>query len=584
MFKLLELIIALLIVVIPYAATNLTYDPTIIKTTFIKAGFLIILAIYLISTLKDKKIRIKKIPPVFSLVALAIYLVLNFIFKCQFASSEKLFTTLLFFSFFFILVHFSYTPLFIKLITWEFFSISSLIGLASLIFYFTHFNRTRLFFYNANFLASYFVFSIPLSLCLLYERYKKHPAGRQLTGIDLLLYCLVLIQIGGFITTFSRAGSLGFSASVLFLIFLCSSKKRWKRLSIFILLFIISVSVIIMFIPDAFVGLIGIRAPIWQGTKLLIKENFLTGAGIGSFSKIYPSFRIPEYFLFPDAAPKTMHSHNEFLETFAELGITGLLIYMCFILSVFIFVLKGVSRIENSFKRILIYGLISGVTGLFIQNIFSVSLRIPFITFYPWIGIGISAGLITNKDPGFIKINYGNRAKRLIFAFIFLCLIVWSSIRFALFPFLGDFYFQKGYLERRKGSMPRAISHYSRALKFSPLREDIYYKRAFILEKSGKEKEALKDYLKVEKLSPGYAKIYLNSGITYLSLGDLRNAIAELQKAVSANPYDSHAHNSLGAAYAKSGYPEKAKEEFERALSLDPTLKEARLNLIKLRE
>ncbi len=400
--------------------------------------------------------------------------------------------------------------------------------------------------------------------------------------MDLVLYLLVLIQIGGFITTFSRAGSLGFGASVFFLVFLRSPKKIWKRISLFVLVLMLFTSIIMMSGPRIFTPLLGIRSPMWEGTQKIIKQNFITGTGIGAFSRVYPSFRPSRYFLFADAAPMTLHSHNEILETWAETGVIGLLLMLGFMGSIFYFVLKKGDTANESFDCILSHGLLSGIFGLLVQNIFCMSLRIPFITFYLWLGLGMSTALAAGKSPVFLRLNLQNRLKRLILFILCLGLIFWYSIKFVLFPFLGDFYFQKGYLERVKGNFTRAIDHYTAALSFSPEPRDIYYSRAFILNKIGKEKDALKDYLKIEEISPGYAKVYLNTGITYLSLGYLDDAVDKLKQALYVNPYDSHARNSLGVAYAKKGLPEKAKKEFEQALSLDPGLKEARLNLMKL--
>lgn len=95
-----KLIIFLLILFIPFVSTNLTYDPTIIKTTFIKVGLILILALYLIKSIAAKKIKIKKASPLFFLLLLSLYLVINFAFKYPLASLEGLFTTFLFFGFF----------------------------------------------------------------------------------------------------------------------------------------------------------------------------------------------------------------------------------------------------------------------------------------------------------------------------------------------------------------------------------------------------------------------------------------------------------------------------------------------------
>lgn len=100
MHKSLELIIILLIAFIPFLKTSLTYDPTFIKTTLIKAGILLMLGIYLINALRNKKIEIKRIVPISFLALLSWYLIINFILKYPVASSEDLFLALLFFGFF----------------------------------------------------------------------------------------------------------------------------------------------------------------------------------------------------------------------------------------------------------------------------------------------------------------------------------------------------------------------------------------------------------------------------------------------------------------------------------------------------
>lgn len=334
--------------------------------------------------------------------------------------------------------------------------------------------------------------------------------------------------------------------------------------------------------PQGFTHILGVRAPIWEGTKNMIRAKPLFGSGPGSFPKVYPSFRPTDYFLCPEAVPITLYSHNEFLETWAELGIIGLLLNSGFIISLFIFILKRIYKIEDTFHRLFIQGMISGIVGLYFQNIFCVSLRIPFITFYLWLGLGLSAGLTSKFAAAPSSFKLLSPFIRVIFVCLIISLVTLGLIKFTIFPLLGDFYFEKGYLERARGNALKAIANYNQALYFSPSRPDTYYRRAFILNKIGKEREALNDYLKVNELSPGYAQVYLNLGITYLSLGDRALAIEKLKMAITNNPYDSQAHNSLGVAYAKSNSPAKARKEFERALCLNPELKEARVNLIKL--
>lgn len=95
-----KVIIFLLILLIPLASSHLTHDYTLIKETLIKIGLLAILLFYLLKALKERTLKLKINLPIFCLLGLAGYLIINFFLNSPPASSSELFLRLLFFSFF----------------------------------------------------------------------------------------------------------------------------------------------------------------------------------------------------------------------------------------------------------------------------------------------------------------------------------------------------------------------------------------------------------------------------------------------------------------------------------------------------
>ncbi len=108
------------------------------------------------------------------------------------------------------------------------------------------------------------------------------------------------------------------------------------------------------------------RLSIWRGTFGIIKENLISGIGVGSdaFGTVYMRFA-------ESGAEYAMHSHNMFLQICTELGIVGLAVFFaCILLCVqggLEVVRFGTSRAAG--ERAVCVAAISGLFGAMLQGI-----------------------------------------------------------------------------------------------------------------------------------------------------------------------------------------------------------------------
>lgn len=80
------------------------------------------------------------------------------------------------------------------------------------------------------------------------------------------------------------------------------------------------------------------RLFVWYKTRQLIKDRWLSGYGAGNWKIVFPSKSIGGAYRLQSLDVTMTRAHNDYLEIWAELGITGLLAY----LSIFMIALAGI--------------------------------------------------------------------------------------------------------------------------------------------------------------------------------------------------------------------------------------------------
>lgn len=166
--------------------------------------------------------------------------------------------------------------------------------------------------------------------------------------VIIILLALILSQsLGGIIAVFATI-----------VIFLTPFLRRNVKY-IFLLILIINIVVlsnISLFTPKDVVNpwirtgsTLNIRFCLWEGTVNLIRDKWLTGAGIRNFSQLYS-----QNYITCDAEA-LVSPHNILLNFWVEVGIIGLMIFLLILLIIFS---KPINMFTSYFMVVFIHGLV----------------------------------------------------------------------------------------------------------------------------------------------------------------------------------------------------------------------------------
>ncbi|WP_427340374.1 O-antigen ligase family protein [Caloranaerobacter sp. DY30410] len=235
--------------------------------------------------------------------------------------------------------------------------------------------NTRVFsvFGNPNILAEYLIMSIPISISLFWFTKKL------LKKLIFLVSSLILIVT--LILTFSRGGWLGFAFGLL--IFVILVEKR-------LLLSLIPAGVLAIFImPSSVIHRIttignlsdssnAYRIKVWTITLDIIRDNLITGVGFG-----YIPFR--ETFVKYIRTMNVYHAHNMYLETLAEMGIGGFVLFILFIFIIYKYAIITLIKNNDRYLKTIIAGVLAGLSSVLFHGLFENILYLPRIIITFWL-------------------------------------------------------------------------------------------------------------------------------------------------------------------------------------------------------
>lgn len=248
--------------------------------------------------------------------------------------------------------------------------------------------RVRIFsvFGNPNILAEYLIMIIPISVALFWNTKKISK--------KIIFLCTTLIMILAMVFTLSRGSWIGFAFSALIFILLID-----KRL----LLSIIPISLgAVFFLPQTIMNRIlsignladssnAHRINIWNMTLNIIGDYPMAGVGFGHlpFREVFGTYI---------RTLNTYHAHNTYLETAAELGIPGLLVFLFFIFILFKYGINKLVKSKDKYIRTLGAGALSGLAGVLANGATENVLYLPKIIITFWMIVGFILTLVRIKE------------------------------------------------------------------------------------------------------------------------------------------------------------------------------------------
>jgi len=255
-------------------------------------------------------------------------------------------------------------------------------------------------FANANHQSIFAALLIPIVLVQASRYRRKFREGDRGLGFALLFMALFLIVVIGVMTGGSTAGySLSVFAFILSVGLLRPSKNNSpKELG---LIFITCLLLIILFIAYIYISpqLGGLDLRSFNGGDLsrrdtftrslnILRQNLITGTGLGSFVEVYPFFEDQE-----NVSRTFMnHAHNDWLEWGVELGLIGLGLLLGFALWLSYYYFRLFLGVDNFLGRRISIAAGISVLVLVLHSLVDYPLRTPFLalTFFILLGVSVT--------------------------------------------------------------------------------------------------------------------------------------------------------------------------------------------------
>ena len=282
------------------------------------------------------------------------------------------------------------------------------------------------------------------------------------------------------------------------------------------------------------------RFKLWEAASRAIFDNPL-GWGLGTFSAIFPQYRVHSDRFFVD------YAHNEFFQVGVDLGIPGILLLIvllfCYLQRAYLFLKKE----ARSSSKAIAAGFVSLWVGLALVSQFDFPIRIYANALFLMTVLALSTYLFDSHPPS------GSRSGRRssqpgLGLFRPLCLVaVFTATFFVAFHLFAQVHFERGRLLEKDFAWQKALDAYEKAAKLFPF--------------SAEYQEAL------ASLSQKRAIISLNRE---QKKNLAAKAIDAYRMAIRLHPHKASFHYYLAFAYEAGGDLEQAKSEFKQAIELDP--------------
>ncbi len=133
------------------------------------------------------------------------------------------------------------------------------------------------------------------------------------------------------------------------------------------------------------------RIEIWKGAAQMIKDNPWWGVGYGVFP-----YAIPMYV----AGMGEMDAHNTYIIIAAEMGIFVLFIFLLIIFVLFKNTLWLYKRVQDPFIKAVALGMLGGIAGMLMANMFGSRLESEEVSAYFWILAGLIIRAVLMKKRG----------------------------------------------------------------------------------------------------------------------------------------------------------------------------------------
>jgi len=430
---------------------------------------------------------------------------------------------------------------------------------------------------NHNHFAGYMELAMPLSIGMFLS--EKEPGKKALYLYSFLALSLALAL------SMSRGAWFSIVIAMIFMFVMIYRKKKGFFAFFLFFVFLAAAAVFILNAADFSVLSRRIssykeldfsgRIEIWKGTLQIIKHNWLSGTGLGTFIYNFPPHRAQGLNMFVN------FSHNDYLQTASETGVFNMILMAAMI---FLIIRKGVITHQaagTSFKRWVSLALVTGVLSLSVHGLGDFNFYIPAnaILFTVYAGLIFNISSRKEEGPRYFVLRPGLLRCGMIKTGAVIALIM--AVFFTGASLASEIYIGKAQNAVSKDDMEKAAYFAAIAERIMPINSRGAGKLAEVYGKSGDNmaqkidflKRSASSYLKALRLNPMDSWLWLGLGDVYdelfrYSLGDydiVKKADMAYRKAISLDPSNSYYLKRFGRFLFNAGEEKLSSRFYKKA-------------------
>lgn len=307
---------------------------------------------------------------------------------------------------------------------------------------------------------------------------------------------------------------------------------------------------------DLGTGSLQFRLGMWKGTLRMIWDHLWTGVGIGNFTFAFVPYRLTA--IYQDPSVRVEHSHNEYLNLWAELGVLGLLALVW--LFVRLVRLAWHLARRSDVKREVLGGVLGGlVAALAYAHLFYVA-HLPASAMTAAILLGMIDGM--GRKTGKQERAKPIRQAPLLVGFLVMLLL---GVEYFVRPLAGEMHYWAAEQHFRERRIEMGLNRLERSLEWDPQSFAARYRRAAIFYAMKRYPETIREAEMATKIHPTMDVAYGLMGSAYLNQGKKAKAKEIFQQALALNPNYPDALNNLGVIAAEEGRFAEAEAMFLQA-------------------
>lgn len=457
---------------------------------------------------------------------------------------------------------------------------------------------------HPNFVAIYIGPIIPFIIYFLFKA--RHISLKIILGLALLLNIICLKFTGARGTWVGVFVALAIS---LFLLYLNIRDRRYMSVpnikrGFLIVLIVVIVTSLFVFRHKRFtvaervgdVSTVMTRLYAWVLATEMINDKPLLGIGYGNYKVKYFDYvdktqkdeRYKNYkqLLEYSQARMSARTHNDYLQTAAELGIIGLCAFLFILVIIICELLRLIRSCKNTDWKFLAIVQFASIVVILTDAFFNFPLLLPNTIILFWGVVASSQVLKMMNQSGIENHTYKNMgriyASSTYYKEIFIRLgLVLSRFTFIILIFLGLFilfvvwgmFLSMHYYYLAEGMDENSLAgkkvYATKSISYDSTNGASYMILGTVLMKEGNYLDALSKTTRA-KLSYNIVNLFKQFSLVYQKLGDFQSAIDYFKTALRVYPADIDAILGLGSVYYFIGDYKQAVEVFEKGFYYNP--------------